>query len=458
MLGISPTHISPGRRTGGKNWSSYWTPQIPTMVEGTPAKGKVTKRNITGWNNNVYYTIYLPSNYSATGTKNPVIFDLPPNEYETYNGKPECEYLGYGLGYGSDFIVVVAPFLNADGSNLATTYWGAGTLAGDYTKTLEFWQAILTDIETNFNSDPDRVILTGFSRGAVACSYLGCSTYEWASKFCAFMPFSHHDGGSLTPFAAYQRLMRMQPMKTAIMYGGVTDSGRANSLIGVGICNELEIDYTAFEIADSGHDIAWCLREDDAIVDSIRAFLDTYKNGAGFIHTTHIDNTIEFSQLLGCSQSNGTLTATAATCGAIGVKKLPQGVDGFLMYSTRSTDNSKHFGFGFHYNNDAPTGGWNDITRTGVMWHGNGTYYQIPLAQNLNFTPGQNSVTRIKRVDTTVTIEYAADGYTFENKFTFTSNDNDIDFYIRVTSDASASSGNSTLDSCVCSNGFEDIV
>ena len=45
-----------------------------------------------------------------------------------------------------------------------------------------------------YGGDPKRVILCGFSRGAVACNFIGLHDDEIAKLWRAFIPYSHYDG------------------------------------------------------------------------------------------------------------------------------------------------------------------------------------------------------------------------------------------------------------------------
>ena len=42
--------------------------------------------------------------------------------------------------------------------------------------------------------DPERVLLVGFSRGAIGCNYLGLYDDEIAELWKAMIPYSHYDG------------------------------------------------------------------------------------------------------------------------------------------------------------------------------------------------------------------------------------------------------------------------
>jgi hypothetical protein len=45
-----------------------------------------------------------------------------------------------------------------------------------------------------YGGDPQRVVLCGFSRGAIACNFLGLHDDAIAKLWCGFVPYSHYDG------------------------------------------------------------------------------------------------------------------------------------------------------------------------------------------------------------------------------------------------------------------------
>lgn len=45
-----------------------------------------------------------------------------------------------------------------------------------------------------YGGDPDRVVLVGWSRGAIACGAVGLHDDATSSLFKAFIPYSHLDG------------------------------------------------------------------------------------------------------------------------------------------------------------------------------------------------------------------------------------------------------------------------
>jgi hypothetical protein len=86
------------------------------------------------------------------------------------------------------------PFLSADmgGETEVSTYWwgcpstnaaqSCGT-AYDIGPTLRYLHAALNQTFADFNGDPDRVVVTGWSRGAIATGAIGLHDAETSKLF-----------------------------------------------------------------------------------------------------------------------------------------------------------------------------------------------------------------------------------------------------------------------------------
>jgi hypothetical protein len=102
---------------------------------------------------------------------------------DTSTGRVEDASLGYGISGGKGMIWVVMPFIEvkADGSQgNAITWWG------DIAETKRYCIATVKDICTRLGGDEKRVVLSGFSRGAIACNYIGLHDDEISRLWCAF--------------------------------------------------------------------------------------------------------------------------------------------------------------------------------------------------------------------------------------------------------------------------------
>lgn len=163
---------------------------VPALSEGPPAAGKRVQHGLN--------VLYLPTDWKAD-TKWPVIVELAGNGGYTNQfgdvstGRPEGSNLGYGLSAGRGFIWLCIPYLNAKGDQIALKWWGD---APDYDPqpTLKHLRESVKAVCRDFSGDESKVVLCGFSRGAIACGYLGLHDGETAKLWCGFLAYSHYDG------------------------------------------------------------------------------------------------------------------------------------------------------------------------------------------------------------------------------------------------------------------------
>lgn len=274
--------LSPGN-------STFSSP--PPVTCDSPAPGKrvaVTAEEYLG--TDVFHTLYLPTDW-APGKLYPVIVEYAPNQTSDFDGTVEDTQLGFYQSGGEGFIWVTMPFINytTGPPRQATTWWGDGSvrdpigeqLSAEYTKTN------LIRILENYGGDPSSVLLTGFSRGAIATGYIGLRDEEMADIWLGFLPHSHHDGGSFTPDPGLERLSRIAGRASFITYGQQNlDGGSTNSLAGVAILDQLGFPVESHELIGVAHTDTWI--EDDAsasslaVRDSLRQWLaDTIANKPG---------------------------------------------------------------------------------------------------------------------------------------------------------------------------------
>ena len=168
--------------------------KVPELTEEQPAAGRRVKQILPEYaETDVYHTLYLPSNWEV-GKEYPVIVEYPGNgpylnKYGDANsGKPDDASLGYGICGGEDFIWVVLPFVSNDGQVNQLNWWGDVEASVNYTiKTVK-------DICEKYGGDREKVVVTGFSRGAIACNYIGLHNDQIANLWSGAIPFSHYDG------------------------------------------------------------------------------------------------------------------------------------------------------------------------------------------------------------------------------------------------------------------------
>ncbi len=79
------------------------------------------------------------------------------------------------------------------------TWWG------DRAAPVEYCKTNLPSICERFGGDPDRVFICGFSRGAIAASYIGLADDGIASLWRGFITHDHFDGQRTWPYPESNR-------------------------------------------------------------------------------------------------------------------------------------------------------------------------------------------------------------------------------------------------------------
>ncbi len=166
----------------------------PVLAQGKPEPGKKVRVEFgPSLNSRVHHALYLPTEWSPTGVY-PVLVEYPgngdyQNEYgDICTGRVEDCSLGYGISGGTGFIWVSVPFVSEDGTENQLRWWGS------VEKTVEYCKAVVSDVCENWGGNPDQVFLIGFSRGSIACNYIGLHDDEIASLWRGFVCHSHYDG------------------------------------------------------------------------------------------------------------------------------------------------------------------------------------------------------------------------------------------------------------------------
>jgi hypothetical protein len=238
---------------------------VPSAISTEPSAGLRVLATTDGWQDtSVFHTLYLPTNWNKT-SKMPVLVEFAGNgNYQnslgdTSTGKVEDTVLGYGLSGGRDCIWISLPFIETTSTGVkqnCKTWWGS------VDETKRYCLATVKDVCQTYGGDTDRVILCGFSRGAIACNYIGLHDDEIAKLWRAFFCHSHYDGVIRWPYAdsdpksAITRLGRLnqrpqwisheldtQPIELFLNQSGVTSA------------------FTFTRIPYPNHTAAWLLRD-----------------------------------------------------------------------------------------------------------------------------------------------------------------------------------------------------
>ena len=167
---------------------------VPPMTISNPAPGNRIRQVAPEYRDTeVYHVLYLPTDWQE-GKRYPVIVEYAGNEtYENKfgdkcTGKVEDCKLGYGISGGKRFIWVCLPYISKDHQRNQLQWWG------DVDATVDYCKKTVMRICQEYGGDPSAVILAGFSRGAIACNYIGLYDDEIASLWLAFIAHSHYDG------------------------------------------------------------------------------------------------------------------------------------------------------------------------------------------------------------------------------------------------------------------------
>jgi hypothetical protein len=172
---------------------------LPPLVQGAPAAGRRVKETHPDWKGtSVYHIIYLPRDWRA-GKSYPVLVEYAGNGPfknrfgDVSTGHPEGSKMGYGISGGNGFIWLCLPYLENAGKKNVTQWWGTAAKR-DAGPTVAYAKKVVPWICKKFGGDPKRVVLCGFSRGAIACNFIGLHDDGIAKLWRAFIPYSHYDG------------------------------------------------------------------------------------------------------------------------------------------------------------------------------------------------------------------------------------------------------------------------
>jgi hypothetical protein len=179
----------------------------PPVTNDTPAPGKRVKQVNQGYaGSDVYHVLYLPTDWKK-GAKYPVIVEYAGNQWRTSPGTVEGSNLGYGISGGNGVIWVCLPFVDATNRKNAASWWG------DVEATVDYCKKTVRRVCVESGGDASAVFLAGFSRGAIACNYIGLRDDEIASLWRGFICHSHYDGVREWPYAGSDRKAAAERLK-----------------------------------------------------------------------------------------------------------------------------------------------------------------------------------------------------------------------------------------------------
>lgn len=160
---------------------------IPPMELADPAPGKRVRLTLPEYEKTeIFYSLYLPTDWQP-GRQFPVIVEYQGNGGAIAVPGLYDSCLGYGQSGGKEFIWVCLPYISPERTQ-QLIWWG------DVPATLDFCRRVVRTVCERYGGDGSAVLLTGFSRGSIACNYLGLHDDTMADLWLAFLPHSHYEG------------------------------------------------------------------------------------------------------------------------------------------------------------------------------------------------------------------------------------------------------------------------
>lgn len=167
---------------------------VPAMQEAPVAPGIRSRMTLASYRDcDVHHSLYLPVDWTPE-RRFPVIVEYAGNgPYrnafgDICTGKVEDCSLGYGIGGGREFIWLCLPYISEDRAHNQLQWWG------DVEATVDYCKKAVSLVCQDYGGDSNELILAGFSRGSIACNYIGLHDDEIASLWLAFVCHSHYDG------------------------------------------------------------------------------------------------------------------------------------------------------------------------------------------------------------------------------------------------------------------------
>jgi hypothetical protein len=167
---------------------------VPAIEDASPAPGKRVRYRLPGdEKNSIYSILNLPADWQS-GKKYPVIVEYPGNVFfasACYStGLPDQCVIGYGITKGQGAICLGMPFVDRPKGGVAENGWGKADDTADYV------MRVVAEVCGKFGGDRENVIITGFSRGAIACGYIGLRNDKIAALWKGFHACQHSDGAN----------------------------------------------------------------------------------------------------------------------------------------------------------------------------------------------------------------------------------------------------------------------
>ena len=234
----------------------------PAMSAEEPGPGRRVRDTLPGLEGTgLYHVLYLLTDWTP-GARYPVIVEYPGNgpyrngHGDVCTGRPEHCNLGYGISGGTGFVWVCLSFVSDGGEEVQLQWWG------DAEASVRYCKRVVDRVCRAFGGDRGAVILAGFSRGAIACNYMGLRDDSIAGLWLAFVAHSHYDGVRVWPYAdsdrrsALRRLVRLRGRPQFISHEGSV-AATQEYVLGTGV----EAPFTFVPLPYRNHTDTWVLRD-----------------------------------------------------------------------------------------------------------------------------------------------------------------------------------------------------
>ncbi len=244
---------------------------VPGLSEGKPGPGKRVKVTLPGYEGTrAYHVLYLPPDWHPD-QKYPVLVEYAGNgpyrnRYgDISTGLVEGSRMGYGISAGKGYLWLCLPYLNGEGTANVRSWWGSKP-ERDPQPTVNYCLEAVKLVCASYGGDREKLVLCGFSRGAIACNFIGLHDDRIAGLWRAFIPYSHYDGVRKWSYpgadraAALQRLRRLGSRPQFVCSEGSQFKETAQYLAGTGVKGNFTFRGTGFR----NHSDAWLLRPSPA--------------------------------------------------------------------------------------------------------------------------------------------------------------------------------------------------
>ncbi len=246
---------------------------LPPLTHESPMPGRRSIRQTSPIEGSkAYHLLTLPTDWVAS-RRYPVLVEWTGNgpfendRGDRSSGRVEDARLAYGISGGDGQIVLSLPFVNDAGTANVTKWWGdSPTYRPD--STIAYARSAIDEVCEKFGGDRSKLVLVGFSRGAIACNAVGLANDDVASWWSGFICFSHYDGIHRWPptgdeAESLRRLARLGDRPQLIMSESVDGVGVSDAQQTMQYLNRHSIPTANLQSIETGffnHSDGWSLR------------------------------------------------------------------------------------------------------------------------------------------------------------------------------------------------------